>query len=317
MQQLRKIRYYGRGNSDKYYIDCSHYSENPDSLEIETLIKNTKTPDVAILKAVATDETIKKKNRHIVVKISREKVKNTQEYMVQKEYKIGQLVVPLAGFIKYICIFACYDDTNRAFDTINAGENEIRVTTKICNATEKTHENWKYVLVMPYIQGGSIENHIWTSENIVLLKNLIIHTILSLATAFYKLGFVHGDCHLGNVLFKKTKITEIKYTYDENNIVVATHGHKVVIMDFEKSIVDVKNPQYFWSDVKTFIGRINCIQNDTQRVKWNNQIISFVDEMIEHIKPLKNNVLKLVKMIDKSKLDVVTLQSLVYDPNVF
>ena len=170
---------------------------------------------------------------------------------------------------------------------------------------------------MPYIQEGSIERYQWTSENISLLKNLVIHTILSLASAFDKIGFYHGDLHLGNVLFKKTKIQEIEYNFENNQrIVVPTAGYKVVIMDFEKSELDVKNPQYFWSDIKTLVNRVHCIQNDRERVKWDNNIQGYIDVMIDEVKPV-DNVLKLIKIIDKSKLEVVKLQPLTYNPLKF
>jgi len=67
MENLRKKRYTNRGGGDKYYVDCASYEKNPDSLEMKMLIRNTKSANVAILRAVAKDATFAEK--HIVVKI--------------------------------------------------------------------------------------------------------------------------------------------------------------------------------------------------------------------------------------------------------
>jgi hypothetical protein len=52
-------------------------------------------------------------------------------------------------------------------------------------------------------------------------------------------------------------------------------------------------------------------------VRWDKKIFQFIDDMINEIKPIDNNVFKLIKMIEKSKLEVVELKPLTYDPNVF
>ena len=320
MEQLIKKRYRGRGGGDKYYIDCSRYAENSNSIEIQTLIKNTRTHNVAILKAIATDETIKKKNRHIVVKISRTKDVKTKEIMAYREYRIGKALENIPGFIKYICLFGCYDDTNGKFEPIEAGEKSVTITTKICNATDHVEENWNYVLVMPYIKEGSLDSYNWTKDNISLLKNLIIHTVLSLATAFEKVCFIHGDLHLGNVLFKKTKLHEIKYELENGNkIVVPTMGYKVVIMDFEKAELDKKDTYHFWDDLNFFLRNIDGLKNNmNEAVDWDNSAI--VTQFTKNMRKNRthvNNVIELVQMIEYSQMEIVEIQpQLQYDPNV-
>ena len=320
MEHLRKQRYTGRGGGDKYYIDCSHYAKNSDSLEMKTLMRNTRKPNVAILKAVATDETIKKKNRHIVVKISRHMDDKTQEYMAHKEYRIGKALENITGFIKYICLFGCYDDTNDKFEQTEAGDKPIAVKTKICDATDKTEENWKYVLVMPYVQEGSFESNNWTKENILLLKNLIIHTVLSLATAFEKVGFVHQDLHLGNVLFKKTKSREMKYELKNGDIInVPTMGYKIVIMDFEKALLQQKDTYRFWDDLNLFLRNIDGLKNNmNEAVDWNDSsmVMQFTKNMRKNRTPA-DNVVELIQMIEHSQMETVEIQpELKYDPNV-
>ena len=319
MEQLRKQRYTGRGGGDKYYIDCSLYAKNSDSIEIKTLIKNTRTHNVAILKAVAIDETIKKKNCHIVVKISRNSDDKTKEFMAVKEYRIGKALEGITGFIKYICLFGCYDDTNSKFEHIEAGEKPVAVTTKICNANDKIDENWKYVLLMPYIQEGSFESNSWTKDNVELLKNLIIHMVLSLATAFEKVGFVHNDLHWGNILFKETKIKEISYKLNKNKtITVPTMGYKVVIMDFEKSVLDEKNPVLFWDNLQTFCKKVAGLKNENnESVDWENENIIAIIRNYKKYKMPTENVVEIIKLIEDSIIDFTDIRpSLKYDPNV-
>jgi hypothetical protein len=293
MQQLWKKRYGNRGGGDKFYIDCSRYAENPDAFEIKSLLRYTSDTYIKILETLAKDTIIHDNYRHIVIKIG------PSDDIPKKEYEIGEKLKNVNGFITYICLVRFYDDMK-----------------------------WKYVLVMPYIKEGSIESHIWTNDNISILKNLITHTVLSLATAFETVGFVHGDIHLGNILFKKTIIQEIRYDFkpfcvsndkgckNNNQITIPTMGYTVVIMDFEKSKLGVKNTQYFWDDLKMFLTHIDCIKNDAKRVRWDKKIFQFIDDMINEIKPIDNNLFKLIKMIEKSKLEVVELKPLTYDPNI-
>ena len=121
LKHLKKRRISQRGAGTKYYIDCSKYSENADSLQINTLIRNTN--HVAILRAVFTDDTIRKKNKHIVVKIMRS-IKGAE-----REYYIGQELDnhKLLGFIKYICFFPCYDTTNEDNVEITAQKTSNKV----------------------------------------------------------------------------------------------------------------------------------------------------------------------------------------------
>jgi hypothetical protein len=68
---------------------------------------------------------------------------------------MGELLLSknITGFIKYICLFSCYDNS-----TIQAKK---ETNIQICNA-EHIPANKKDVLVMPFIRNGSIENHHWT-----------------------------------------------------------------------------------------------------------------------------------------------------------
>ena len=323
MHRLWKKRYGNRGGGDKYYIDCSHYAENSDSIEVKSLLRYISDKNVSILEAVMKDETINSKYRHIVVKIGE------SNSITKTEYENGETLKNLNGFIKYICLFSCFDDTSDKLKNTKPKSRRISLQneavlpkeTKICNA-EKIDENIKDVLVMPYIKEGPIEKYNWTSENVDILKNLMIHTVLSMAVAFKSVGFIHRDLHLSNVLLKKinkNEKKEIRYEFSKDVIIsVPIMGYKVVIMDLEKGELNTNDVYYFWDDLHLVLKNIDGMVNtQNQKVYWKeeNQIISFIKKMREDRMPLRN-VFKLVDDINNSTLTIKdTNPPLTYNAN--
>jgi serine/threonine protein kinase len=316
MEELKKKRYrYNGGNGTKYYIDCATYAENTNSIQIQTLFRNVKDIDVAVLKAVATDETIKKKNRHIVVKIG------TSNSLTKKEYIIGQKLgeMKISGFINYICLFSCYDDTTKTLQKITEREQPISTKQQICNA-EPEEKNKKDVLVMPYINGGSFDKYKWNNDNIELLKCLMIQTVLSIGVAYERCGFLHMDLILGNVLFKKTKLETITYVFSTGKMEVPTMGYKVVIMDFEKSIIEQtkNNIKIFWRNVKTFINNIDLIQTKTHFIiTENSDIVTFIQSEYKK-NTFSENMIYLVQLIKNLEISFYPIpDKTTYNPNIF
>jgi serine/threonine protein kinase len=86
------------------------------------------------------------------------------------------------------------------------------------------HNNLNKVLVMPYYMKGSIGKYNWNIDNFHLLKSLLKEIFIALNTAYDLIGFIHNDTHLDNFLIS-----------DEN---------KVVIMDFENSLIDETRNNY-------------------------------------------------------------------------
>jgi serine/threonine protein kinase len=318
VKHLQKKRISQRGAGTKYYIDCSKYSENVDSVQLNTLIRNIN--HVAIVKAVITDDSISKKNKHIVVKIMRSSKSS------EREFNIGQELFEhkLLGFIKYICLFSCYDNTNEDNIPIKATDPATKIDSKICQA-EHTEKNLKKVLVMPYIQRGSIENFIWNSENVHILKNILIQTVISLAVAYDTIGFLHGDLHLGNILFKETKMITVNYTSKNlGDTSIETRCYKVVIMDFEKSETNVEKNGLanisFWNDIYIMLTRVNTLSsNNGEQINWEN------DEIIRFIKEAKKRkyscertyIINLIEMMEKSEFDFFEVRKLLYNPHEF
>jgi len=307
MQRLWKKRYGNRGGGDKFYIDCSRYAENPNSFEIQSLIRHTSNTYVTILEAVAIDNTIQDKHRNnIVVKIG------PSDDITKKEYQIGEYLKNVNGFIKYICLFHCFDDTSNKLKNTKTRKNHseenpvLPKEIKICDAVKK-QENIKDVLVMPYIKEGSIEKYNWTTENIDILKNTMIHIVLSMAMAFNNMGFIHRDLHLGNVLLTKTVVEELEYILDkEKNIIIRepTMGYKIVIIDFEKAELNINDVYFFWDDLyrvlKDIYGKDN---NNNEKVYWKEEhnILSFIKDKRENREPL-HNILELIDHIKNSSI---------------
>ena len=300
---LKKRRISQRGAGTKYYIDCSKYSENADDIQPNTLIRNTN--HVAILKAVFIDNA-PKKNKHIVVKIIR------SNKGAEHEFDIGQTLYAnkLMGFIKYTCLFSCYDTTNEDHSEITAREPATKIDSKICQApyNEKT---LKKVIVMPYIQKGSVEDFGWNSGNVHILRNILIQAVLSLSVAYDEIGFLHGDLHLGNVLFKETNQRTISYvSSDLGNISIEPAGHKVVIMDFEKSETHEEKTAVanvsFWDNIYVMLNRVNTLSpNNGQRLSWDDsEIIRFLREAKKRKYPcIREHIVRLHEMMEKSEFD--------------
>jgi serine/threonine protein kinase len=313
--RLKKRRISQRGAGTKYYIDCSKYSENADSIQPNTLIRNTN--HVAILKAVFTDNT-PKKNKHIVVKIVRSNKGAAREFDIGQQLYDNKLI----GFIKYTCLFSCYDNTNEDNTEITAKGPATKLDSKICQA-EHNEKNLKQVIVMPYIQKGSIEDFAWNAGNVNILKNILVQAVLSLSVAYDAIGFLHGDLHLGNILFKETKLTPVTYfSSNLGEITIETERHKVVIMDFEKSETHVEKSGIantsFWDNIYMMLNRVNTLSpNNGERLNWeDSEIIRFLREAKKRKYPcIREHIVRLHEMIENSEFEFFAVREYKYLPN--
>lgn len=289
LRHLPKRRYGNRGGGAKYYIDCSVYHQYPEHIQTETLLRNVDKQNVAILRAVANDDTIQKKNKHIVVKIIPSS--GSSNPLATKEYEIGEILFQhkLPGFIRYICHFPCFDDTAKTAVKIAPSKPSRPYTKPICQASP-LEENRKNVLVMPYIRNGSIETYPWNQDSLPLLTSLLMHTVVSLAMAFQRLGFTHGDLHLGNVLFKPTKQTQIPYFIGGSSFSLDTLGHKIVMMDFEKALCTHRESTIpYWRDVLFLCKRVEtCFDYfEDYYITWSNRdLMDFLHNAIKNGHPL-------------------------------
>ena len=216
IQYLNKNTWRHRGGGGyKYFVNCDHLAQHPDLLQLQQFLYYK--DHIAILHAIATDDQITDRQKEVIIKI------DYRHDTVQTEYKMGEIIFKhhIPGFIRYICVFSCYDTSNKDILRVEASRTLKRtltfptkqyLPTHICQA-EPNEGNKENVLIMPYFPDGSIENYAWTEDNIRQLPNLLIHIVLSLAVAFDKIKFVHNDLHLGNILLKPTTKKEISYAF--------------------------------------------------------------------------------------------------------
>lgn len=167
------------------------------------------------------------KKKELVAKIGRLEM----EYAVSE--KLDTLKLPT--IISYSCIFK--DD----FSKMNPLTPLTPLTADVS------------IILMPYINGGRIEDFKWDRANFDVMKNVIKHVCLSLFYAKTSLGFVHNDLHLGNVLMKQCELEAVSYG-DFGTLAVI--GYISVITDFEKSIF-VTADKLAYEDIFKFISLLS------------------------------------------------------------
>jgi len=245
-------------------------------------------------------------------------------HMRESSFSMPRIEVKgIPGFIKFICVFPCYDDTydNNDNDTITREDNVIEYNKSICQS-EPNDENKKEVLIMPFIQDGSVANYHWTQENIGLVKNLLIQSVLSLGMAYDKIKFTHEDLHTGNLLFKPTKQRKITYSFSgiETPIEISLdHNKKLVIMDFGKSKTIIDTPdnsiRNFWNNIYYLCKHID------DSMSYEDYYITFeLQEAIDFIRNATLNnancsaVIQLADIIDKSTCRIIRKTFMKYTP---
>ena len=309
--------------ANKYHIDCNELEKNPSLIPI--IIKNViqNKNEMTILQSVINDKSITQNNRHIVVKIG--KVNKT----IEKEFNIGKKLEneKLTGFINYICLFNCYDNTyNNLKVDIEKNNNNIE---PLCSAKKK-EENLKTVLIMPYINEGSIKNFKWNKEKYDALKSVILQTIMSVFTAYQLCGFLHNDLHLDNILVKKTKKETFNYKFKNEKdkvieINIKADGYKIVIMDFENSMINIKDKdglRTYWSNLLNMMLRlyhdIKNEDNDIIRMDNLSNITSFIEKQEKSNENIMNTFI-LLDMIKDAKFIIIKQikDKPIYDPNIY
>lgn len=278
-------------NTSKYYIKCDAI-DTANRIEIVKLLQKQRDEDSRVLLAYL-DKNHSKVN--IVVKMGRE------NSTIRKEYSISQHLhkTNCSGFIKFICIFECYDNNS---------------TDKICQGTEK--DTKKEVLIMKYFNEGSVKNHAWSNSNFHILRSILIQTIYSLVVAYHNTGFIHNDLHLDNILIKRTTRTHNTYQIDRRSIEIETNNYTCIIMDFENCFfTDKSSPLFFWKMIENIIARIGIelTSNNGDKIEASN-----VYELLGYISNNKSNnylhVVNIIPMIQRMEFTVLRLPKImVYD----
>ena len=281
--------------TSKYYIKCDAV-DTANRIEIVKLLQKQRDADSRVLLAYLEKNHSKV---NIVVKMGR---KNST---IRKEYSISEHLhkTNCPGFIKFICIFECYDNNS---------------SDKICQGTPEK-DTKKEVLIMKYYNEGSLKSHSWTNSNFHILRSILIQTIYSLVIAYHNTGFIHNDSHLDNILIKRTTRTHNNYQIDSRNIEIETNNYTCIIMDFENCFfTDKSSPIFFWKMIENIITRIGIELTNNKGDKIE---VSNIYEILGYISNNKNNnylqVLTIIPMIERMEFTVLRLPKImVYDSNI-
>ncbi len=283
-------------DTSKYYIKCDA-ADTANRIEIIKLLQKQRDIDSRVLLAYLNNNHNK---INVVVKMGRE------NSTIQKEYSISEHLYKMncSGFIKFICIFDCYDNNS---------------SDKICQGNPEK-DTKKEVIIMNYINEGSIKNHSWLNSNFHILRSLLQQTICSLVVAYHVTGFIHNDAHLDNILIKRTTKPKNIYKINENTIEVATNNYTCVIMDFENCFfTDKSSHLFFWKTIENIIMRvgIELKNNKGDKIEAKN-----IYDIIKYISDNKTNhylhALNIIPMIEHINFEIITIpKMMVYDPNVY
>lgn len=243
---------HNNNNSFKYKLDCQTLIDNhketdtsPDTKDWLHLVKQIEhdSPDYILYNALL------EKHKQIVVKIGPDKLQN--------EYEIGKLLdtLKLPTFLGYICMFSCLDD----FYTFKGKTKEEKdfLNSKRTSLCKKEGEKIN-ILVMPYINSGTIDKYKWTKQNFDILKNVIKHIVITILYSAISIGFIHTDAHLGNIMIQKTKRQIIKYgDFYEIEII---GGIMPIIMDYDKAIIqgETVNLPLVYNDINKLFNLLNA-----------------------------------------------------------
>lgn len=305
--------HYKQDGTNKYHVNCTELEKNSDSIPViqNNVIQNRN--DITILQSIITEKSITTKQRNIVVKIGK------SNKTIEKEFYIGKTLEKINGFINYMCLFTCYDNTFYNIETEN--------NKPLCSA-KKDDENLKTILIMPFIFEGSIKKFNWYSDNIIkkteILKSLLLQVISSIFVSYHSYGFLHNDLHLDNILVKKIKKETLQYSYSDKTFEIKIYGYKSIIMDFENSMlhVDKKGGNiFYWNNIYNLISRISTDLTSENGSKFqvinSRYIISFIEEQMDK-KNSYMNTLHLLDMIPKLNFILVPkVNILTYNQNIF
>lgn len=277
-------------DSYKYELNCQskidnikQHNKSPETidwLELEKQIPHD-SEDYTLFIALL------EKRKHIVVKIGPQQLIG--------EYNIGKILeerVNLPTFLKFYCIFHCIDD----FHTLKGKKQDEKsyINSKRKSLCKKHGEKIN-ILVMPYITGDLIYKRIWKREDFNIFKNIMIHIITSMLYAYSKIGFMHGDLHLGNVILQHTKRKSISYNDDffDFGEVKVIGNIMPIIMDYGMSNIEMKTPEYVYNDL---IRIITLMCSESNLVCNSINIVSFI----------KNYKSKNVQITPKTCNDICT-----------
>lgn len=279
--------------TSKYFVKCDA-NETASRIEVVRLLQIQKDVDSRVLLAYLE----KNHNKvNVVVKMGREDSTIKNEYYISEQLHKADC----PGFIRFICIFECFDNNS---------------PDKICQGTPENTK--KEVIIMRHFNDGSVKSHSWNNSNFHILRSIITQTICSLLVAYHNTGFIHNDSHLDNILIKRTTKTHNIYQIGKRMVEIETNNYTCVIMDFEHCFLsDKSSPIFFWKMIENIISRVGIELTNT---KWDKVSVSNNYDILRYISKHGNDdymrVLNIIPMIEQMEMTILHTPKLSYDPNV-
>ena len=283
-----RLSLHNNEDSFKYKLDCQTRinPDNPETKEwLEIQSKINHFGDVKLFNGIL------EKEKSIIVKIG-------TDALLNKEYDIGKIIdtLHLPTFISFNCIFSCNDNLKSIDSRLN---NNTTNRKYLC----RKDGDKLTILIMPDIKLGLLHIFKWNRDNFHILKNSLKHIVMSLCYARNKIGFVHNDLHIGNVLLKKTTRKTIDYK-DFGQL--ETFNYIPIIIDYDRSIIK-KTDDIIEPDIYNDLFRIiSGICQDTNTVFDIPSFNSLNSKYKSQNAKLTNDICqKLCKEIDKFEIRYV------------
>lgn len=250
--------------------------EHPDTeewLRLDSRIDHS-TPDYHLFRAVLDAD------KEVVVKVG--------PNVLEKEYRIGSLLetLNLPTFLPYICTFQCMDHPKRL--------RAEPMPTTLCSA----EGNEMHILVMPSLNGKTINNIKWSADTFDVFKNVLLHVTASLFVAVNVYGFIHRDLHVGNVMLMSSRRKEI--SYGEYGTIPCM-GYVPVIFDYDQSeIKSKKHYEIYKTDIQRYI--LSAMSESNIKFGLDRLLQEISDLMFEKPEPSPEVYARIVSRILSMKL---------------
>jgi hypothetical protein len=276
-------------NSNKYMITCQ------DRITIESPTTNEWLSIIGPLKKTNQRDL----NRVLTGILERRKavaIKTSASQLLAKEYAIASMLKDIPGFMQPYCFFQCDDDYK-----------------------EHPSKERSALIVMPYLEGGSMREFNWAS-NPAALHSCLMQFFCSLMQAYEMKGVIHNDTHFDNVLLKKTTEKEVEYILGGKQILIPTNGYLIVIMDFELSFNEVATNRgraigHLYDDILHGVNDLHYespvdILNDAP-------LISALINLKTHPVPAYDGYITMKPLIENISVAPKQVRSFIYDPSAF
>ena len=232
----------GRNPSRKFMLPCQKWVD-----------KGKDTSEWLEIRAALSDRHpvlsgIMEKRKAVVVKYGPPKD-------IHHEYDISKDIQTLPNMIRFYCSFVCKEG-------VLAGR-DFNKHPYLCATTGDDVG----FIAMPHIPLGSMNHVRWTRGNLEALKSVTQQVCCAILYAFERVGFLHNDLHLSNVLLKKTAKSSERYGAYSVNV----DTYYAVLMDFGRSgtvahpslsvKIPVPQPLHVYTEISHILNRLNLLDH--------------------------------------------------------